>query len=94
MERNYPAAPSHVYLFGTCVIDMFMPQAGLDAVRAREILESGLYSDEVREREQFYGAQGIHAVPSVIVNDKYLIQGGQPVEVFEQALRRIAAEAA
>ena len=36
MERNYPAAPSHVYLFGTCVIDMFMPQAGLDAVRLLE----------------------------------------------------------
>jgi predicted DsbA family dithiol-disulfide isomerase len=66
-------------------------QAGLDSVRAREILESDLYADEVREREQFYGAQGIHAVPSVIVNDKYLIQGGQPVEVFEQALRKIAA---
>ena len=27
-----------------------------------------------------------------IVNDKYLIQGGQPVEAFEQALRKIAAE--
>ena len=35
---------------------------------------------------------GIRAVPSVIVNDKYLIQGGQPVAVFEQALRKIAAE--
>ena len=67
-------------------------QAGLDPLRAREILESGLYTDEVRERERFYGEQGIHAVPSVIVNDRYLIQGGQPVEVFEQALRRIAAE--
>ena len=69
-------------------------QAGLDAVRTREILESGLYADEVREREQFYARQGIHAVPSVIVNDKYLIQGGQLVEVFEQALRKIAAELA
>ena len=67
-------------------------QAGLDPVRAREILESGLYADEVREREQFYSQRGIHAVPSVIVNDKYLIQGGQPVEIFEQALRKIAAE--
>ena len=38
--------------------------------------------------------QGIRAVPSVIVNDKYLIQGGQPAEVFEQALRKIAAEPA
>lgn len=67
-------------------------QAGLDPARAREILESGLYADEVRERERFYGEQGIQAVPSVIVNDRYLIQGGQPVEVFERALRQIAAE--
>jgi predicted DsbA family dithiol-disulfide isomerase len=67
-------------------------QAGLDPQRAREILASGLYAHEVREREQFYTRQGIQAVPSVIVNDKYLIQGGQPVEVFEQALRTIAAE--
>jgi predicted DsbA family dithiol-disulfide isomerase len=67
-------------------------QAGLDPARAREILESGLYADEVRAREQFYARAGINAVPSVIVNDKYLIQGGQPVEVFEQALRKIAAE--
>ena len=69
-------------------------QAGLDAARAREILESDRYADEVREREQFYGRQGIRAVPSVIVNDKYLIQGGQPVEVFERALREIASEGA
>lgn len=67
-------------------------QAGLDAVRAREVLESGRYADDVREREQFYGQQGIRAVPSVIVDDRYLIQGGQPVEVFEQALRQIASE--
>jgi predicted DsbA family dithiol-disulfide isomerase len=69
-------------------------QAGLDAVRAREILESGRYADEVREREQFYGQQGIRAVPSVIVDDRYLIQGGQPVEVFGQALRHIASQKA
>ncbi len=56
------------------------------------MLESGLYADEVRERERFYSEHGIQAVPSVIVNDKYLIQGGQPVEAFEQALRQIAAE--
>ncbi|HKS55142.1 MAG TPA: DsbA family oxidoreductase [Steroidobacteraceae bacterium] len=67
-------------------------QAGLDPVRAREILESNRYADEVRERQRFYGERGIQAVPSVIINDKYLIQGGQPVEVFEQALRQIAAE--
>jgi len=69
-------------------------QAGLDPLRAREVLESDRYADEVRKREQFYTRQGIHAVPSVIVNDKYLIQGGQPAEVFERALRQIGAESA
>ena len=32
-------------------------------------------------------------VPSVVVNQRYLISGGQPAEVFEQALRKIAQEA-
>ncbi len=67
-------------------------QVGLDPARAREILDSDRYASEVRERERFYAQQGISAVPSVIVNDRYLIQGGQPVEAFEHALRRIAAE--
>lgn len=63
---------------------------GLDAGQAREVLESGRYSDEVRAREAFYTGQGIHAVPSVIINDRHLLQGGQPVDVFERALRQIA----
>lgn len=60
---------------------------GLDSVRSREILESGLYADEVREREQFYRRQGIHVVPTFIVNGKHTIQGSQTVEVFEQMLQ-------
>ena len=43
--------------------------------------------------EEFQGL-GIHAVPSVIVNDRHLIQGGQPPEVFEQALRQLAQQSA
>jgi predicted DsbA family dithiol-disulfide isomerase len=67
-------------------------EVGLDIAAAREVLDSGRYADEVREEERFYQQQGIRAVPSVIVNGKYLIQGGQPPEVFEQTLRKIAAE--
>ncbi|MEO8022124.1 DsbA family oxidoreductase [Polaromonas sp.] len=68
-------------------------EVGLDAARAAEILASGEYADAVREREQFYLRQGIHSVPAIIINDKHLISGGQPAEVFEQALRQIAAAA-
>ena len=67
-------------------------KVGLDADRARRILESNEYSDEVRAREQLYLSRGIHAVPAVILNDRYLIQGGQPAETFERALRQVAAE--
>lgn len=65
-------------------------QAGLDPDRARRILDTDEYAAQVRSREQHFAQLGIHAVPSVIVNDRHLIQGGQPPEVFEQALRRIA----
>lgn len=67
-------------------------RVGLDARRAREVLESGEYAGEVRTHEQFYREHGIDAVPTLIVNGRYLIQGGQPVQVFEQLLRRFAAE--
>ena len=65
---------------------------GLDEKRAREILASDEFAREVRERESFYTNAGIHSVPAVIINDRHLIQGGQPPEVFEQALRQLAAE--
>lgn len=67
-------------------------KVGLDPLTARLVLDEGRYAQDVRAQEQFYQSQGIRAVPSVIVNDRYLIQGGQPAEVFEQTLRRIAAE--
>ncbi|WP_048437890.1 DsbA family oxidoreductase [Caenimonas sp. SL110] len=68
-------------------------QAGLDPSRAQEILDSNEFADAVRERESFFQQQGINAVPAVIINDRYLIQGGQPPETFEESLRQIARDA-
>ncbi|MGN6669745.1 MAG: DsbA family oxidoreductase [Trinickia sp.] len=65
---------------------------GLDAAQAREVLESGKFADEVRAEEQHYQAMGIHSVPAFIFNRRYLVSGGQPAEVFEQAIARIVAE--
>lgn len=65
-------------------------QAGLDREDAADVIESGRYADEVRNDERFWQAQGINAVPAVVVERKYLISGGQPPEAFEQALREIA----
>ncbi|MDE1958364.1 MAG: DsbA family oxidoreductase [Xanthomonadaceae bacterium] len=64
--------------------------AGLDAGAARSVLAAATYAAEVRARERFYTELGIRAVPSVIVDERHLIQGGQPVEAFEAALRQLA----
>jgi predicted DsbA family dithiol-disulfide isomerase len=66
-------------------------RVGLDRERAQLILASDEYADEVREREQFFQRAGVHSVPAIIINQRHLISGGQPPEVFEQALRDIAA---
>jgi predicted DsbA family dithiol-disulfide isomerase len=68
--------------------------AGMDVVQAQAILDSDTYGEEVRAVERYYQGAGIRSVPAIIINDRHLISGGQPVEVFEQALRKIASGAA
>ena len=63
---------------------------GLDASRARAIVEGDEFAAEVRERERHWRGRGISAVPTVVVDDSYVIEGAQPPEAFEQALRQVA----
>jgi predicted DsbA family dithiol-disulfide isomerase len=74
------------------VLIMLAREAGLDPDRAAAILASDEFAADVRAQERFYLDQGIHSVPAIIINEQFLLQGGQPVEVFEQALRQIAAQ--
>ena len=67
-------------------------EAGLDSGEAREVLASGRYAEEVREAEKLWISRGIHAVPGIVINERWLISGGQPPEVFEQRLREIAGQ--
>lgn len=65
-------------------------EAGLDADAARRVLESGEYADTVRAQERHFQQAGVRSVPTIIINGQHVISGGQPPEVFEQALRQIA----
>ncbi|HEX7783903.1 MAG TPA: DsbA family oxidoreductase [Sphingobium sp.] len=67
-------------------------KAGLDGAEARDVLTSGRYEAEVRQEEALWRSRGINSVPAIILNQKYLISGGQPADAFEEALRTIAAE--
>lgn len=74
------------------VLTELAAQVGLDAAEAAAVLREGRYTAEVREAERAWQQAGIRSVPAVVVNRRHLISGGQPPEVFEQALRQIAAE--
>ena len=66
-------------------------EVGLDASRAAAILASDEFAAEVRDAEGRWQALGIQSVPSVVIDGRHLIQGGQPSEAFERALRQLAA---
>jgi len=85
-EGRNPSDPS--------VLIELVADAGLDVDRAREVLETNAFADDVRAAEQFWQEIGIHAVPAVVINRKHLISGGQPSAVFERALRELATEEA
>ncbi|MDR7272103.1 putative DsbA family dithiol-disulfide isomerase [Pelomonas saccharophila] len=66
--------------------------AGLPEAGAKAVLDSKQYDADVAAAEAEVHAQGIHAVPAIIVNQRHLIQGGQSVEVFERLLRQVMDE--
>ncbi|HMA12025.1 MAG TPA: DsbA family oxidoreductase [Steroidobacteraceae bacterium] len=76
------------------VLAALAAEAGLAADQAREVLASGRYAAEVRSAEQVWLSRGIQSVPGIVINGKWLVSGGQPPEVFEQALREIARQLA
>ena len=76
----------------TEVLLQAVEKAGLDRDSAAAVLASDRYEQAVRTEEGHYQQMGISSVPTFIVNGKYAITGGQPAEVFVQALRQIASE--
>lgn len=82
-EGRNPGAPE--------VLRELAAQAGLDAARTDAVIAGDGYAEQVRADERRWQQLGIHSVPSVVIDGRHLIQGGQPPEVFEQALRQIAA---
>ncbi|MFG3408595.1 DsbA family oxidoreductase [Streptomyces sp. NPDC048142] len=64
-------------------------EAGLDADEARAVLaDPGAYADDVRTDEREAAELGANAVPFFVLDRRYGISGGQPSEVFVQALEQ------
>jgi predicted DsbA family dithiol-disulfide isomerase len=82
-EGRNPAAPD--------VLVELAAQVGLDAARAKSIVESREFEADVRRREEHWLQMGVAGVPFVVVNGQYAVEGAQPPEVFAQAFGRQAA---
>ena len=69
-------------------------EAGISRDRAKEVLDSDEFADDVRmdiaEAQQI----GVKGVPFFVINRKYAISGAQPADAFANALRQAAEEEA
>jgi len=66
---------------------------GINRETTREMLASDRYLPEVREWLALAADNGITAVPTFIVDDRWSIPGAQDTEMFERVLRRMLANA-
>jgi len=85
-EGNNPSDPA--------VLRRVAEALDLDPAQVDAVLQSDRYAEAVRAEERHYMEAGIHAVPGFVINQQYLISGGQEPETFVKAFRRIAQEAA
>ena len=65
-------------------------ECGLDGERAKEILSTETYLDEVDERMKLWMSRGIRGVPAIIFNERHLVEGGQSASTFAKIMRQLA----
>lgn len=65
-------------------------ECGLDGARAKEILSTETYLDDVDERMKLWMNRGIRGVPAIIFNERHIVEGGQSASTFVKVMRQIA----
>ena len=74
------------------VLASIASEIGLDKLKIISFLESETGSKEVEDQKLESIERSIGAVPTYIINDQYLIQGGQQPETFMAFLRKIQSK--
>ncbi|MCA9672503.1 MAG: DsbA family oxidoreductase [Myxococcales bacterium] len=79
-------------LYDIGVLGETAARAGLDGAQAERVLHDQIYSDAVRTHEREWLHKGVHAVPTFVLDDRYLIPGAQDPEVFIDAFGRVSRD--
>jgi len=66
--------------------------AGLDGDAVDEALESRRFRPLVEASTREAHALGVNAVPAFVIDNRYLLMGAQPHEVFQQVIDTVLAE--
>ncbi|GAA1585720.1 DsbA family oxidoreductase [Kribbella sancticallisti] len=67
-------------------------ETGLPEDRVTEVLAGTAYAAEVAADQAQAVAYGANGVPFFVIDEKYGVSGAQPVEVFQEAIRRANAD--
>lgn len=63
-------------------------EVGLPADDAKDVLESTRYAEAVRQEESHYQQLGVRSVPTLIIDDRYAVNGSQTPAAYESILRQ------
>lgn len=67
---------------------------GLDRGELQTALETGRYEERLEQAQQEAMRYQVTGTPCFIINNRYKVSGAQPLDVFQNALRRIEQEEA
>ena len=67
-------------------------EAGLEEVEARDVLAGDAYRDRVLASTAHAHSLGVTGVPGFLLDQRLLVLGAQPREVFERALAQLGVE--
>ncbi|MFC3227311.1 DsbA family oxidoreductase [Marinibaculum pumilum] len=67
---------------------------GLDPAEARQVLEAGIFAEQVRQKEAFWTDRGLRGVPAVIFDRQHLATGAQGIDRYEAMLRQLTGQVA
>ncbi len=82
----------HLNITDATVLSNIAASVGLDQSQALEILENETFAQQVRDEQQFWINQGINSVPSVILQEKYLIPGALESQAWVDTLKKVMSE--
>jgi predicted DsbA family dithiol-disulfide isomerase len=68
-------------------------RAGLDGAQANAVLSDERYAQAVRDEQQYWLDQDVHAVPTFYFQQQYMVPGAQEAEAFVRLLQKIQSRA-